>query len=445
MRWGIRSRITATATIAVAVVLVVTSIALTLVQRRLLTDDLDESLATHSAAVENAIARGTVDGPLAGQGDDDAIAQVVRDDGTVIAASANLVGASALPALDDRDGEQIRSMRLPADDAEYRVLSRRVESVTIHTGATIDDIDESVTALRLGLAVTIPVVALTLALLVWWLVGRTLRPVDAIRREVADISGRNLGRRVPEPATGDEIAELAHTMNAMLERVERAADQQQRFVADASHELRSPLARMRAELEVDLGHPSTADTPATHRSVLAETEHLQRLVEDLLLLARVDANGAATASVRDVDLDDIVMRETRRVRETTAVTVDVRGVSAAQVQGNPDELTRVIRNLLDNAARHARTAITVVLVEDDSQATITVADDGPGVPSTDEERIFERFVRLDEARSNRDGGSGLGLAIARELVERHGGTIRLDVAHSPGARFVVRLPTRRPA
>ena len=444
MKWSIRSRITATATIVVLLVLVVTALALTLVQRRLLTDNLDESLISHSVAVESAIGREPLDAPLLSQGDDDAVAQVVRDGGAVIAATANLVAAAALPALSPQHDQQIRSMRLPTDDARYRVLSRRSGSLTIHTGATVDDIDESVTALWVGLAVIVPLVTLALAVLIWWLVGRTLRPVEAIRREVADISGRNLNRRVPEPATGDEIDELARTMNEMLERVEWAAERQQRFVADASHELRSPLTRMRAELEVDLGHPVTADLAATHRSVLDETEHLQRLVEDLLLLARIDADSAPNRDLRDVDLDDIVMRETRRVREGTVLAVHVSRVSAAQVQGDPDELTRVIRNLLDNASRHARTAITVELVEDGSEATLTIADDGPGIPPVARERIFERFVRLDEARTNRDGGSGLGLAIARELVERNGGTIRLDHDHSPGARFVVQLPVRQP-
>ena len=246
---------------------------------------------------------------------------------------------------------------------------------------------------------------------------------------------------MPEPATRDEVAELARTMNEMLERVERAAENQHRFVADASHELRSPLARMRAELEIDVGHPATADLVATHRSLLEETENLQRLVEDLLTLARVEAN-VANRRVRELDLDDIVLREAQRIRAGTTLTVATAGVSAAQVQGDPDELTRVVRNLLDNAVRHARRTITIGLVEDDGRATLTVADDGVGIPPAEEARIFERFVRLDESRSTRDGGSGLGLAIARDLVVRNGGTIRLDHSHSPGARFVVQIPTR---
>ena len=441
MKWGIRSRITATATLVVLAVLVVTAIALTFVQRRLLTDNLDDSLAANSVAVEAAIDREPLDRRLVSQGDDDAVAQVVDDKGTVIAATENLEGEAALPALGRGDDRRVRSMSLPVDDDRYRVLSRRVGSFTIHTGATIDDVDESVSALRAGLLVVIPLVTFTLAALIWWLVGRTLRPVEAIRREVADISGHNLDRRVPEPASRDEVAELARTMNEMLERVERAAENQHRFVADASHELRSPLARMRAELEIDVGHPATADLAATHRSLLEETEHLQRLVEDLLVLARTDANAFANRRVREIDLDDIVLRETQRIRAATSVTINAGAVSAAQVQGDPDELTRVVRNLLDNAVRHARTAVTVALVESDGQATLTVADDGLGIAATDQVRIFERFVRLDEARSAHDGGSGLGLAIARELVERNGGTIRLDRDHSPGARFVVRIPT----
>ena len=177
MRWGIRSRITATATLVVLGVLVVTAVALTFVQRRLLTDNLDESLAANSVAVEAAVDRGPLDRHLVSQGDDDAIAQVVDDDGTVIAATENLEGAAALPALRAGDDRRVRSMDLPTDDDRYRVLSRRVGSITIHTGATDDDIDESVTALRAGLLVVVPLVTVALAAMIWWLVGRTLRPV----------------------------------------------------------------------------------------------------------------------------------------------------------------------------------------------------------------------------------------------------------------------------
>ena len=436
---GIRARITALAAVAVAAVLILAGVALVSSQRRLLTDNLDESLGALSTTLADSVAARTVVSPLAVHGDDDAIAQIVDDDGLVIASTANLAGRHALPP--SNHDEQYRTVEVLDGEPEYRVLSRRVGDVVIHTGAPVDDIEESVDALRIGLVVAIPLVVVALASLIWWLVGRTLRPVEAIRRQVADISGRNLNRRVPQPPTDDEIARLARTVNAMLDRIEESSVRQQRFVADASHELRSPLTRIRTELEVDLGHPAAADLAATHRSVLVETEHLQRLVDDLLLLARQEANHDDPRAVL-LDLDDIVMREARRLREASAITVDTSGVSAAQVAGDPHELTRALRNLLDNAARHAASRVTLALAEHGDHAVLTVTDDGPGIPPPLRERVFERFVRLDEARTRDDGGTGLGLAITREIVQRHGGTIRID-DHSDGARFVIELPREK--
>jgi signal transduction histidine kinase len=247
-----------------------------------------------------------------------------------------------------------------------------------------------------------------------------------------------LDRRVPEPPTTDEIARLAHTMNAMLDRLARAAERQRRFVADAAHELRSPLARVRAELEVDAAHPASADQAATATSVLDQTLGLQRLVDDLLLLAREDAGIATPAQFVPVDLDDVAAAVVRLRQDPRIVARDLAPV---QVLGSRNQLERVVANLLDNAVRHARERIVLTLAARGSAAELTVSDDGPGIPAADAERIFERFTRLDDARSARDGGAGLGLAIARDIAERHGGSLTLDPAVSGGARFVLRLPS----
>jgi len=304
----------------------------------------------------------------------------------------------------------------------------------------MDDVRESTRTLTTLLLITIPVVATTIAALVWWLVGRTLRPVEDIRRNVAEIEASDLDRRVPVPAGSDEIVRLARTMNAMLERLGAANARQQQFVADASHELRGPLTRMRSELEVDRAHPETADARATAQSVLQEVSGLQRLVDDLLLLARSDA-GATSFSSETVDLDDIVLRDVARLRSETGIEVDAHGVSAAQVRGDAQALTRVVRNLTDNAARHATSVVTLTLGEVDGTAVLSVGDDGPGIPAGDRDRIFERFTRLDGARTAGSGGTGLGLAIARDVVTRHGGTIRADSVRGAGTRFVVTLPS----
>lgn len=442
LRTGIRVRITAAATVVVVAVLVVTAVALVVSQRRALTEDVDDSLKLRNRELAAAHASGELADAISGQGDEDAVAQVVDAGGAVVASTANMEGEPPLPGPDRGRDSLLRDTRVAADDSRYRLLSRRIGDLVVHTGTPLDDVDESVATLRRNMTVTIPVVATALAALVWLLVGRTLRPVEAIRAEVADITGASLHRRVPEPPARDEIARLARTMNAMLDRVEQTAERQRRFVADASHELRSPLARMLAELEVDLAHPETADLTATHRSALEEVRGLQRLVDDLLLLARTDS-GAPTDRWVAVDLAGLVLDEVSSLPVGDRIEVDVSGVSDAQVSGDPAQLSRAVRNLLDNAARHSQGGIVVTVTEEDGRAEIGVADDGPGIPIAEQERVFERFARLDSARSAADGGSGLGLAITREIIERHGGTVVVDAAHAPGARVVISLPTHR--
>jgi signal transduction histidine kinase len=229
-------------------------------------------------------------------------------------------------------------------------------------------------------------------------------------------------------------------MNAMLDRLEQAGDRQQRFVADASHELRSPLTRIRAELEVDLAHPGDADLVATHRSVLEEATNLQLLVDDLLHLASSDA-GASSQRREVVDLDDIVLREAHRLRDA-GTQVDLSLVSAAQVNGDPIQLAHAVRNLTVNAAHHARSTVTVTLLEREHSAVLTVTDDGPGIPPAQRERVFDRFARLDDARTRATGGSGLGLAITRDIIQQHGGTVNVG-GDGDGACFIVTLPAQR--
>ena len=434
----VRTRVTLLATLVVAVVLVVAGAGLVVQQRRLLTETLDESLEQQADRIEELPA--LVDGlprELPPFGDDDAVAQVVQD-GEVVAATENIRGEGPLVDVDEGDGSGIRTVdHLPHEDGRFRVL---VESGTqvIIVGGTLDDIDESITTLTGSLLVGIPLVVAALAAVLWWIVGRALRPVEAIRAEVAQIDANDLQRRVPVPATDDEVGRLARTMNDMLERVDDASRRQRRFVADASHELRSPLTRMRTELEVDLAHPDRADLAATHASVLEEAIGLQRLADDLLLVARADERGGAGEAV-PVDLDDVVLRVARRLRADDRVQVDLAGVSAGHVLGDRDQLTRVVSNLADNAVRHATSVVRLTLVESDGVVALTVEDDGPGVPEADRERIFERFARVDTARSADVGGTGLGLAIARDLAEAHGGTLALDPTPT-GARFVLTLP-----
>ena len=431
---SVRSRITLLATVIVLIVLSLTGIALVAFQRAVLTDSVDEVLERQVAEIAELVDAGTVPDVIPGRGDDDAFALVVDASGRVIASTAHTIeGVDVAPP--GGASEQFRTVRPVPDGSDYRVLSQPHGDVVIVVGTPLDDVDDSVATLTRALAVAVPVASLLLAILVWLLVGRVLRPVERIRSQVAEISGSSLDRRVPEPGTRDEIDRLARTMNEMLERIQASSDRQQRFVADASHELRSPLTRIRAELEVDLAHPETADLAATHRNVLADAETLRRLVDDLLTLARLD-DGSADTRREPVDLDDVVLREV----ESLGVPVDVSEVSGAQVVGDPSQLARVVRNLLDNAVRHGGSAIAITLREEGGEAVLSVTDDGPGIPAQLHERVFERFARVDEARTTAEGGAGLGLAIAREVAERHHGTITIDPGVSPGARFVLRVP-----
>lgn len=446
MTTTIRFRITAFATLTVLAVLVATGLALLAAQRRVLTEAVDETVSENVGRIATQVEADELPDELTNLGEDDTIAQVVDADGDVIATSPNIEGAAPVaPEPATPDDERIHTVHdLPNGEAAFRLLSRQVDGpdgpVVIHVAATLDDIDDSIAALRRSLLVAIPTVSIVFGLLTWWLVGRTLRPVEAIRAEVSAIGGSDLDRRVPVPAGDDEIARLARTMNEMLERVDHAAQRQQRFVADASHELRSPLTRIRAALEVDQAHPAEADRDATSRSVLEETVGLQRLVDDLLHLARSDSGATSPTRWEAVDLDDIVVRLARRLRASNRIDVDIAGVTAAQVHGDPDRLARAIGNVVDNAARHAAGRVSFTLGEHDHVAVLTVSDDGPGIPPEQRERVFARFARIDEARGNATGGTGLGLAIAREIVENHGGTIAVDPNHRPGARLVIALP-----
>ena len=458
----VRFRITALATVAVGVVLAVTGVGLVLTQRRALVDSLDESLGAEADALAERIEDGDdpadlrLDDPAI---DDDAVAQVVVD-GEVVATSDGDVRDPLAPAPEDASATRTTDA-VPGEDEPFRVVSDRVDrdgtSAVVHVAAPLDDVDESTGLLARSLALAVPLVTAILAVLVWVLAGRTLRPVEAIRREVARIGATDLERRVPVPPGDDEVARLARTMNAMLDRVEDAAERQRRFVGDASHELRTPLARMRSELEVDLAHPAGADPAATHRSVLDETIGMQRLVDDLLHLARADsgrdlaggseADGTGRGSASGTTttrLDLAAAAAASHARATSPVALDAAGLDPVVVAVDEQELRRVVANLLDNAARHARSHVAVAVDGDDGTARLTVTDDGPGVPADEAERIFERFARLDDARSAGEGGAGLGLAIAREIAERHGGTLTLDATHRDGARFVLRLPSVPP-
>jgi signal transduction histidine kinase len=284
----------------------------------------------------------------------------------------------------------------------------------------------------------VPAAALLIGGVAWFAVRRSLRAVGAIRAEVDGVRATDLGRRVPVPDSGDEITQLAVTMNEMLARLDRSVRRQSQFTADASHELRTPLASLRTQLEVQLAHPDRLDWRRSCENAVLDVTRMEALAGDLLLLSKLDADQHLRQE--PVDLADLVTRHAA-ARDTVEVTTEIE--AAPVVLGHAGRLERVLRNLVDNAERHAKSRVTITLAESDGQAVLSVQDDGPGIPAEDRERVFDRFVRLDDDRAREDGGSGLGLAIAAEIARTHGGT--LHVADNvpggmSGARLELRLP-----
>jgi signal transduction histidine kinase len=229
-------------------------------------------------------------------------------------------------------------------------------------------------------------------------------------------------------------------MNRMLQRLDDSRRSQNRFISDASHELKSPLASLRQYAEVARAHPDRITADELSAAMLDEGARLEQLVQGMLVLARADERSLGRPTTL-VDLDDIVFAEARRLRRSTRLTVDTRGVGAAQLQGDAGLLTQLVRNLVDNAIRHAGSRVVFGVNTDrgGDRVTLVVDDDGEGIAASDRERVFDRFVRLDEARARDGGGSGLGLAIVREIAYAHGGSVRVESADSGGARFVVEL------
>ncbi|GAA2609860.1 HAMP domain-containing sensor histidine kinase [Actinomadura fulvescens] len=285
------------------------------------------------------------------------------------------------------------------------------------------------------LSVAVLILSALVAWVTWRVVGRTLRPVEAIRAQLAEISGSDLSRRVPEPCGEGEIAELARTANQTLDRLERAVERQRQFASDASHELRTPIAGLRANLEDAAMHPDDTDLNDTVRSALRDTDRLESIVTDLLLLARIGTGGLTAQE--EIDLAALVGAEVRQ--RGSSLLSCTRMDPDATVRGVRMQLVRLLGNLLDNAERYADERVEIEVFTEESQAILRVTDDGAGIDPRDRERVFERFTRLDSARSRGAGGTGLGLAIAREIAQAHGGVLDLEDS-ARGARFVLRLP-----
>lgn len=308
--------------------------------------------------------------------------------------------------------------------------------LVVVTATPLDSVHAATETVLYYLLIGVPILIVVVGTVTYLFAGRALRPVEAIRAQVASMTERDLGKRVPVPAARDEVRRLAETMNAMLARLQDAQGVQRRFVADASHELRSPLATIATGLELLAREKGTPD-PAAIATLRGETARLSRLVDDLLMLARADERGLQPRR-EEVDLDEVVQAERARPTQSS-VRLQVRA-EPARVIGDRSQLARAVRNLVDNACRHARNQVIVTVRRDNAHAVVEVADDGPGVPPADRKRVFERFVRLDDSRTRSEGGAGLGLAIVAEVAAAHGGTVEVTEAWIGGALFRLTVP-----
>jgi signal transduction histidine kinase len=428
-RASIRLRITAVASAIVAAVLVVGALIFVGALRQALVDGVRATVESEASSIADRLEGG---GPPELRPEeaeaDDRLVQLVRD-GSVIAASDE---AEGLPPLATAEGSAV--IRIPGDDDSALIVAEETGDALVIVGRDLSGVDESVGTVVPLVALSIPVLVALVAVTTWTVVGRALRPVERMRRDVDEVTSSRLDRRLDGDDATDELGRLAATMNRMLDRLDESQRTQRRFVSDASHELRSPLASLRQYAEVARAYPDRMTAAELAEAIDDEGARLEQIVRGMLVLARAD-EGSLRGATQPVDLDDLVLAEASRLRASTSLTVDV-AVEPSRVEGDAGLLAQALRNLVDNAARHANARVALGLT---AAGVITVDDDGPGIPPSERERVFDRFVRLDDARARDAGGSGLGLAIVQEIVRAHRGTVTASESPLGGARFTVTL------
>ena len=445
-RLTIRGRAALTAALVVGTTLLMGAVLMLWLLRSNLADNLDSTLEQQARDTAAFLDGGADPQVLVTGQTDEAFVWIGLESGQQIAVGGSLVPQELPPGL---VGGQTRTVELRVEEdyigsptAEVEVEELRISSASaadgrlVMVGAELEGVDDPVAAVRNVLAVGLPILVVLAAAVAWLNTTQALRPVERIRSRAAGISGSTLSDRVPVPDARDEIHDLAETMNSMLDRLEVHSASMRQFTADASHELKSPVANIRAIIDT----ADLSERPDLVRKRLGhETDRLGNLVENLLYLAAADEGRAPVAQVGSVDLDDLIFDEAEILASSATARVDVSGVAPVTVQADREMIRRVIRNLGENARRYASSTIWIGVAEDGDGAVLTVADDGPGIPDDDHERVFERFTRLDEARDRGAGGTGLGLSIVRSIAEVHGGSATVSTRDGGGAEFRVTL------
>jgi signal transduction histidine kinase len=439
-RWSVRTRVSLAATASGAVLMAAFLIAFNLITHAYTANTLHRHGLTALNHVVAEVRSGELSTPLPVTVSDFYLLQVVDSSRRVLASSNALRGIPAIsPPTQPKLHPTGEISALPGVGGRFYTATVRIPSkwglVDVIAIAPIAE-DTTDAALRTLLIGLIPPLILLLGAIVWWSVGRALRPVALIGNELAAINGQALSRRVTVPQTRDEIYRLAVAVNATLDRLEGFLTRLGQFISDASHELRSPLAGLMTRLEVAVSAPEDEDWPSVAAAALADAERLAKTAGEMLALARLDAAAGAPSELEPVDLARVAADEAARPRRLP-VQVDL---VPATVLGDRESLRRVLANLLDNAARHGASQIRLSVAVSDGEVVVEVMDDGDGIPVDERERVFQRFVRLSDSRARDKGGTGLGLAIAREIAIAHQGSLKIE--DSPpgwGARFVLRL------
>ncbi|MFG1683333.1 sensor histidine kinase [Nonomuraea sp. NPDC049269] len=441
--WSVRRRLTAAALLSTLAGYSLIAVLVTPLAHALVAAHETEHAAKAAHRVSLAIQRTAPEQvrPIVITEDVDLI-QVVDDQGIVRQASPKLLGQPPLTTDtstgdDNRVDAVVCTSRVPDGDCLITVGYRTpVGATSWMVYAYTPVVPWYISPLyMLGVLLSVLLLSAIATYVAWMTVTRALRSVTAIKTELAEITATDLGRRVPPLPHRDELDDLAWTVNQTLDRLEHAVEQERRFAADASHDLRSPITAMRTQIEEAMLHPDEADWPRTSVALLASLDRLQAIVADLLTLAKLDA-GAPGVGV-DVDLAELVEEEL--VRRAPGKRVVRRLRAGVVVTGDRMRLSRLLANLLDNAERHAESTITVTVDERPGGAVLEVQDDGAGIAPDQREIVFRRFTRLDTSRNREDGGTGLGLSIAREIAEAHGGTLTVEDSGT-GARFVLQIP-----
>ncbi len=456
-RLGVRARTTMIATAVVGIVLAGSGALLVVATRSALFQSVETTVTARVGDLMSQVNDGATPRPvplIRG------ISVQIVSDGIVISSTEDIEGQRSIVDLDATPGA-VSTIRVPSldagenegeaqsedgDEGPFLVaiggVSNDGRQSTVLAAASLGAVESATRTLVPLLALGIPAITFLVGLTIWRLTLRAFQPVEAMARQAEAISFSDLHLRVPEPNPEDEIRRLAVVLNRMLERLETSVSRQRRFTADAGHELKSPVAALLTMAEVAEANPQRFDVAELASDVAGQSRRLATLVDDLLVLARSDEHRLEL-NRESFDLTEVI-REEIASGGPSPVAVDTGRLQPVIINADRRKIGQVVRNLLDNAVRHASHTVRIETHATGGEAAICVSDDGPGIPPADRDRIFERFVRLDEARSRAAGGTGLGLSVVRSIVEAHRG--RITVGGDPdlgGAVITVVLPIGR--